>query len=516
MKTDAARIMALFQGYTDAYGTHGRGVANALKGGKLEIRTTAKTISEPVTEALWKAHLEGTPLGIFAIRRDSTCMWGAIDVDDYTLTHADIVHRLRREKLPMLVCRTKSGGAHIYTFLKKPVAAQTMIDFLKRVAALLGFGGSEIFPKQANVLWDSGDFGSWLNMPYLGGDKTERYCVNEHGKGLTLRQFLAEAEASRLDPEEFDGLGKPSKADPTFGDGPPCLQTLTAQKFQQGQQNNGLIAMGVLAKKKYPDKWQKVLVEWAALYFNPSIPPDDDGLRTVISNLQKKQYRYRCKDQPLNSYCNGALCRTRRHGVGGKASDGEGDMPKLSSLTVLNTEEPLWFLDVDDKRVQMSTVELLNYASFQAKVMAATQTCPPMLKRDTWIGILQNLLADVTVIEAPDEAGISGQFFEILESHLTDRQRAASREELLLGKAWWDEDTKRVFFRLRDIQEACERMRFRSMTRTQMINKIREIGGVHEFMKLRGKGTNAWSIPQDEVSQQTEPHSTPSAPEAVI
>lgn len=517
MQTDAARIMSLFEGYADAYGTHGKGIANVAKGGKLEIRTSARTISQPVTEEVWAEHLSGkSPLGVFAIRRDSTCMWGAVDVDDYTLTHGEIVQKLKREKLPMVVCRTKSGGAHIYCFLTAPIAAEKMIGFLRRIASMLGFGSSEIFPKQSHVLWDSGDFGSWLNMPYLGGDKTERYAVNEHSKGMTLRQFLDAAETARMDPDDLDGLGTAVKTDPQFGDGPPCLQAIALRKFQRGEQNNGLMAMGVLAKKKYPDKWQVVLTQWANDYFDPSIPADDDGLRTVISGLQKKQYRYKCKDQPIVSFCNSALCRTRKHGVGGGSGEDGGGMPKLSSLAVLNTEEPLWFLDVENVRVQFSTNDLLNYAGFQAKVLAVTHTCPPMLKRDSWVQVLQGLLVDVVVIDAPDEAGISGQFFEILEMHLTDRQRAATREELLLGKAWWDDDTQRVYFRLRDIQEACERMRFRAMNRTQMVSKIKELGGEPEFAKLRGKGVNMWSIPQGTISQQTEPHVTPKAPEAVI
>lgn len=515
--------MSLFEGFADAHGTHGRGVANAAKGGKLEIRTTARTIREPVTVKLWQQHLSGKmPLGIITLRRDSTCMWGAIDVDDYTLSHAEISQRLKREGLPMIVCRTKSGGAHIFVFFSKPIDARVLMDWLRSVSALLGVSGSEVFPKQEKVLWDSDDLGSWLNMPYLDGDKTERYAVNEKGKGMTLRQFLDAAEKLRVDPDNLPATStvKPTgvkgggPVDPSFGDGPPCIQTLAGQKVQKGSQNDGLMAFAVLAKKKYPDKWQAVLKEWARLHFDPPIQEDDDGLKAVIKGNTIKAYNYKCKQQPIVSVCNSALCRTRRFGVGGGGA--AGNLPKMGNLAVLNTDEPVWFLDVEDARIMLSTQDLLGFAGFQAKTMEATRTVPPMLKKDTWVGLLQSLLETVVVIDAPPEVGVSGQFFEILESLLTDRQQANAKEELLLGKPWHDEATGRVYFRIRDVQEACERVRFRNMSRTKMIAKIKEMGGTHDFMKLRGRGVNVWSVPDGTLSRQEEPHKTPELPEEVI
>src|SRR5690606_8239893 len=124
-----------------------------------------------------------------------------IDVDDYSVSHAEVVERVKREGLPLVACRTKSGGLHLYAFFIRAIQAVELIKWLRSAAALLGFGSSEVFPKQAKVLWENGDFGSWLNMPYLGGDKTDRYSVNEKGKGLTLGQFLDTAEAAQMDPD---------------------------------------------------------------------------------------------------------------------------------------------------------------------------------------------------------------------------------------------------------------------------------------------------------------------------
>lgn len=530
VSSEAERICALFESYPDAHGTHGEGVANAAKGGKLEIRTTARTVRQKVTPKVWQKHLDGDrPLGLFALRRDSTCMWGAIDVDDYTLSNAEIATRIKREKLPLLVCRTKSGGSHAYVFFERPIAARALMDWLRDAAKLLGVAGSELFPKQDKVLWDEGDFGSWLNMPYLGGDSTERYCVNDKGKGLTLRQFLDAAEKLRVDPDKLPPIASDEEqrakkrrsrgneitgggSEEDWVDGPPCLQQLAAAKFGEGRRNNGLMGVIVYAKKKRPETWQVYVKELCAKYMDP--PLTDAEIDETIKSNQSKSYNYKCRDEPLKSICNSALCRTRRFGVGGGGA--VGNMPKLANLAVLNTDEPVWFLDVEETRVMFSTADLLGYSGFQQKTMESTRTVPPPMKREDWFKVLQALLETVVVIDAPTEVGMSGQFFEILEGLLTDRQQAQTREELLLGKPWTDDASQRVWFRLRDLQDACERVRFRAMTRTKMIAKIKEVGGQNDFFKLNGRGVNVWSIPMDKLSRQTEPHRTPDLPEEVI
>ena len=109
----AAQMMSLFEGFAEAYGTYDETQYNQTKG-KLEIRSTAKTVRQPITVELWQKHLNGdAPLGVIPIRDNDTCLWGCIDIDQYGLTHEDIVKRLQKEELPLIVCRSKSGGVHM-------------------------------------------------------------------------------------------------------------------------------------------------------------------------------------------------------------------------------------------------------------------------------------------------------------------------------------------------------------------------------------------------------------------
>jgi hypothetical protein len=61
------------------------------------------------------------------------------------LDHAGLVKKIKSLELPLVVCRSKSGGAHVFLFTKEPIAAARMQEYLKASAALLGEAGREIF-----------------------------------------------------------------------------------------------------------------------------------------------------------------------------------------------------------------------------------------------------------------------------------------------------------------------------------------------------------------------------------
>src|SRR5262245_34336484 len=115
------RIAKLFEGFEGAFGTYDHNATSKSlnKGGKVEIKTSAKTVRQKVTRELWEAHVQGhSPLGIIPIREDGTCFWGCIDVDKYDGSHAELMKQIDRHKYPLVTCRTKSGGAHLFLFTK--------------------------------------------------------------------------------------------------------------------------------------------------------------------------------------------------------------------------------------------------------------------------------------------------------------------------------------------------------------------------------------------------------------
>jgi hypothetical protein len=58
-------------------------------------------------------------IGIVPIRDDATCVWGAIDIDlDKEPNLTVLAKQVHKLELPLIVCRSKSGGAHLYLFCR--------------------------------------------------------------------------------------------------------------------------------------------------------------------------------------------------------------------------------------------------------------------------------------------------------------------------------------------------------------------------------------------------------------
>ena len=489
-------MMRLFRGFAGAHGTHGapRQSSSAVK---MAIKDTARTLRDPVTPQLWEQHLDGErAIGIIPIREDNTCLWGAIDIDKYSIVHGDIVRELETMDAPIVVCRSKSGGAHLYMFMSEPVPAGELQARLRELASTLGHGDSEIFPKQDQVLLDRGELGNWMSMPYFGGDKTQKYAVLESGRGLTVRQFLDRAEKMQVSRERLVSL-RFTRPVPEMAEGPPCLEHLASIGIVQGTQNNGLFNLGVLAQKMQPDSWESLLEDWNHRFLRPPAP--SDGVTSVIKSLRKRQYNFKCGDQPIVSHCNMQICRLRKYGIGPSGSS-----RLVETISILDTEPPLFFACLrTGGTVECDTNTLLDARMFQRAVLSQLRQVIPLAKMDEWLSQIQTCMEAATTIEAPREVGLTGQFEELLERFCTDRHAADERDEMILGKPWKDEDSGRVWFRLRDLQDMLDRSKFRELNRGQIVQRIRQLGGDTMFFNIRGKGVNAWYVPIDKLSWAT-------------
>lgn len=487
----AAKVMRLFEGYKGAYGTHGATERSISKGGKLEIRKTAKTVREEVTTELWALHLSGTaPLGIIPIREDNCCLWCCIDVDDYTINHAAVVQKLEAMNLPLVVCKTKSGGAHVFMFLAEPVPADQLRAKMREVAAALGWGNCEIFPKQNEVLLERGDLGCWLNMPYLGGDKTERYAVKKTGVGMSLEEFLSYVEKRKVKRSELANIKLPQLESEGLEDGPPCLQHLAAVGFPDGSRNNGLFGLAVFAKKKFGNRWKEILERYNRDFMIP--PLDSSEVQEVIKSAEKTDYGYMCSDQPCVAYCNSMLCRTRKYGIGGA-----GDIPLISGISKLDTDDPLWFVDVENTRLELTTPQLQNYREFHRVCMERLTVCYSMIKMDTWMKMLSVAMENAHIINAPPELSAMGQFTELLEDFCISKHRGERPEDLFLGKPWYDDKENRYYFRLRDLMKHLDVNNFRTWGRNKVGQRIQELNGGKHFFNVQGSGVNVYWVPGD-------------------
>ena len=85
-------------------------------------------VKQPVTKKLYQQHLEGKiSLGIVPITNKGNCRFGVIDFDDHKkngikikdFDYEALLKKIKFLKLPLVVFKSKSGGAHAYLFLQE-------------------------------------------------------------------------------------------------------------------------------------------------------------------------------------------------------------------------------------------------------------------------------------------------------------------------------------------------------------------------------------------------------------
>ena len=108
-------FIELFRGYELAHGQFR--VQSQESDGKMSGR--AVTISEPATQEHFNKHLTGGEyiLGIIPLRQDNKCNFGVIDIDirgEVKLSETLESLEKKVRDTPLVMCRSKSGGAHLY------------------------------------------------------------------------------------------------------------------------------------------------------------------------------------------------------------------------------------------------------------------------------------------------------------------------------------------------------------------------------------------------------------------
>lgn len=497
--TPVERLAALFAGATEAHGTY---VVSGQSDARGKAKGTPRTVREPVTLKLWEEHVAGgAGLGIIPIRSDSMASWGCIDIDTYPLDHAALLRQIDALGLPIVVCRSKSGGAHLFLFTTEPVPAGEIREALRRIAAGIGRSNCEIFPKQSEILVERGDLGNWLNMPYHDAERTMRYGMVLTG-ALSLEQFLEHAESRRITPTQLAEIAVRADQD-TVEDGPPCLEHLVANGFEPGTRNNGLQQLGVYFKKAFPDEWEQKLEDFNRTRMNP--PKSSAELQGIIRGLQKKDYGYRCQEPPLNAHCNRTVCVTRKNGVN---VGGGIVLPNFGALTKQDTSPPIWFLDVEGKRLELTTEQLMSQTMFQRAAMERLNTLPPKVKEPIWQETIRGLLENVTIIEAPKDASLHGVFDDLLETFCTNQYAGRSRDEILLDKAWTDGGT--TYFRMSALRKFLTQQKFTDYDPPKIMARLRDLGGKAQQMNFKGLNRSVWAIPAF-AAVEVEPEHSPNA-----
>ena len=446
------RFKQIFSGLEIAYGQTKK-TDDFSETGKHQ--TKSFTIKNPPTDRLWQGHLDGEDpaLGIVPIREDNRCKWGCIDIDTYPFDHKSFIKKIRSKNIPMILFRSKSGGAHAFLFTKDFVPASLMRVRLKKIAAELGYAKAEIFPKQDYIRADRGDTGSFLNLPYHGGDKTIRYAFDDEGNCLTLNQFFDMYEKYSLSEKELANVKKIKEKEKLEDDNnplkgaPPCLIAISKEGIPNGQRNNAMYNFGVYLKKRHSSDWDLKMYDYNKKYCTP--PLERKEIEILIKSLERKEYQYKCKDEPIQSFCNAKLCVTQEFGVGDGAPS-----PTITEIRKYDSDPPIYFVTIDGESVEVDDVTLHDSEKFS--VASMNQLGRPMLPvgKIIWRKMLIHLFKNLGEVPAPESSKIDVQVKELLADFIN---KAPGKEMKDIKRGLPYSDEKESFFKFKDFWRYLQR-----------------------------------------------------------
>ena len=482
------KFKEVFSGLERAHGVYVPGEVNdsGKRGGKAFIK------KEPVTPQHWIDHIEGKDpsLGIVPIMDDATCRWGCIDIDTYPLDHKKLIKSIEKLKLPLIACRSKSGGAHLFLFIDGVVSAKFMRSKLINFSALLGHADCEIFPKQIELQADRGDTGNFLNLPYHNGDETMRYAFDIKGESLLLDGFLSFVDERKITEENLKKFKtKKIKTVEELEDGPPCLRTLISVGVEEGGRDEVLYQYTVYARKKWPENWQDKISEFNFKYMKP--PLGHAQVTKTINQHEKKDYtRYKCKVPPMNGRCEAAKCQLKKFGIGGDYES------RFSDLQKWGKDDPVWFLNFEEHRLAIDTDTLFEQKKFRKKCMDSLTQLPNKLTEDAWTLKIQSLLQDCDEIETPEEITKYGQLDSYLYSFIYDQGVSEREEEIAIEMPW--EHEGKIYFQPKTLKEYLNKKRFIALTQTEIhAHVMKDLNGGSFRKKVKGVTYYLWYVPSN-------------------
>jgi len=475
----------LFSGNINAYGIH-EYIYNA-NNNKEQGKNYTKV--QPITDTLYKQHLEGVKgLGIIPIITN-TCKFVVLDVDIYNKNLDCYINTIYRYNMPLVPFRTKSGGLHLYIFFMEPIKVIRAKQYMETMKTILGLKNkTEIFPKQ-NTLAD-GQIGNWINLPYFNSKNTKQYLIKQDNSSCLLEEAIHEMH-KKIQTEEM--VIEFLKNIP-LNDAPPCLQSIYIMETTEFR-NNYLFSLASYFKAKFGDNFEFKIAEANNTLDKPL--GVDEISRTIITTHKKKDYSYKCNEDPICNICNKQICKERKYGIGGD----EVSQLSYEDFIQYTTDPPYYEWIINKKSLKFySELDIMLQQKFRVLCFRELHILPYRLKDLIWTKIINRALDNVVIKEISIEDDISpgAMFKEFLTEFLEKRTLAKTKEQIIIDRVYKDNQQQAYIFKPKNLLTFLTVQKsFRFYGITEMQAKLKEMGGVPKryFISKKIGATRVWLLP---------------------
>jgi len=322
------------------------------------------TIHKPLTDEIWKDHIEGKIVIGLKPERDDKVKWGCIDIDPKNYENyfsKKYVDTIAKAKLPLIPVLSKSGGLHLFLFLKE----WSKIEDVRKVLNSwndLYFLSKEVFPMNKAV-----------GMPYTNYESSAEYAISETGMGLNLESFLFLANRKKVSIQDLKNAEVPTyEPEAQWTNYPPCVQKLIQEKWHlDTNRNNSLFNVLALEIRKNPSITVEDLIEIGKVR-NREIftkPLDDVEVKRTAQSVKKGGYFYLCppKHSEMQSICNKEVCMTRSLGI-------QAEVPAIiddfkNPMVSIDLKTAHYEFDYEGKHVVMQPENMIDEKAWRLKLM---------------------------------------------------------------------------------------------------------------------------------------------------
>ena len=504
----------LFSGNNSFYGKHVYGQIDALddssnNGNKREGRSW--TVEHELTDKEYKDHLTGkVGLGVCPLKEDSTCSFGAIDIDVYDTEFLyKVVKSIYKWSLPLVPFRSKSGGLHLYMFFDvdtKTLSLPSGIDtirILTKLAQLLGIEKYEVFPKQTTM--QKGKKGNWINLPYYDAKNTGQYMVASSGTDSELNINDA-VKMLRQSKYTLDKINQVIDALP-FGDGPPCLQRIIVRGGPDANEGRNvfLFNSSIYLKEKDHSSLDIMLDDINGAMQKPL---DGTELMTICKSVIKKEYTYECHKQPMSKPCDKELCATKKYGVGKSGGLFMGVI--LGDLIIHRGKGVSYSLEVR-KDNETGTIrfdspkDLMNQDNFISAVLMELNFKVSRVKAEKWDKLLNSALetAEEQEQELEEDNTEHGRVAKLVLKFVTTSM-TKNIMDLERGLAVMNEKEGEILFRSDDVwRYIVDTNKQRGVKNSDYQRILKELLVTSKTKRVGNKVFRVRSIQIDEVARAT-------------
>lgn len=493
----------LFTSYTGCYGIYNLSV----KKGKKEDVPKARTVTGVPDLSL---HLSGKQtIGCVPLLDDGVSVrWAALDIDNYSLDIGEIAERVLNKDVPVIPCRTKSGGIHLYVFFSEDVLASEAQSFLRTVEAELKviYGKpNEIFPKQIKRIGEV-DSGNWINLPYFGGatdspQRTSYFC----GRDLTLTEFVHLANSRKLSREQLKERTKQfyTLEEEDWKGAPPCLITYKKQGGAgPGNRNEALFSLVIYAKNRWPGDWKNKVNRLIWEIVDKDNPISVEEIQNTLKSANRKSYIHTCK----GPYCNKAECEKACFGRGVGLSGKEEKELEINHIIKQEGDPIYWIIEVEGTQLKATTEQIMSVVAMNKICLEKLNKFAFSITQKKWASRLQELLStNLSVVESTADAYEETKLWTYISTYLTlPTRRAQTHEEIKSGQVFYDPSDDTLQFRGQSLLEYLAQRKANIKGPNDVYLALRERGVESKVIRIRKETIRVYSILASKIQQTSQ------------